>query len=195
MSRLRDDPVTVPGTGRGGSGVAFAAPTTLSAVRTACLLVLTAALLSGCGSSSSSTTTTAPPGPAAALGAGAKTLYRGSAGWAVVQQGSKAVALHLVGHVWKPDRTGAVHIAILGPLRPTGPQAQVAAEFTAPGDLAETALWVDGEELLAKGGGTTRKGTIYGTTAAPLDPGSHVAVAYGRTATTATAVAWTFRVV
>ena len=46
-----------------------------------------------------------------------------------------------------------------------------------------------------KGGGSPRTGTIYGAPAAPLAPGPHVAVAYGRTATAATAVAWTFRVV
>lgn len=158
------------------------------------LLALTFAL-AGCGGSPQETTTADPPGPAAAVGAGAKTLYRAGNGWAVVQQGSKAVALHLVGGAWRPDRTGVVHIRILGPLHPSARQAQVAAEISAPADLAETALWVDGEELLEKGGGTARNGTIYGTTSAPLDPGRHVAVAYGRTATSATAVAWTFRVV
>jgi hypothetical protein len=150
----------------------------------------------GCGGSphDAATTTVAPASPAATVGAGAKTLYRGSAGWAVVQQGSKAVALHLVDGGWRPDRSGAVHVSILGPHGTAPPQAQVAAEISAPTDLAESALWVDGEELLVKGGGTARKGTIYGTTSAPLDPGPHVAVAFGRTAVTATAVAWTFRV-
>jgi hypothetical protein len=164
-------------------------------VRPALTLLGVSLALAGCGSTEHVTTTSAPAGPAAAVGGGAKTLYRGSAGWAVVQQGSKAVALHLVNGTWRPDRSGAVHIRILGPLHPSARQAQVAAEISAQTDLAETALWVDGEELLVKGGGTARKGTIYGTTSAPLDPGPHVAVAYGRTATSATAVAWTFRVV
>jgi hypothetical protein len=88
-----------------------------------------------------------------------------------------------------------VHVRILGPERSATRQPQVAAEISAADDLAETGLWVDGEELLVKGGGSPQRGTIYGTTAAPLAPGPHVAVAYGRTATTATAVAWTFRVV
>jgi hypothetical protein len=164
-------------------------------VRPALTLIAVSLALAGCGGSSHSLTPPGPASPAAAVGGGAKTLYRGSAGWAVVQQGDKAVALHLVNGTWRPDRTGAVHIRILGPLHPSARQAQVAAEIAAPNDLAETALWVDGEELLVKGGGTARKGTIYGTTSAPLDPGPHVAVAYGRTATSATAVAWTFRVV
>jgi hypothetical protein len=157
--------------------------------------------LAGCGGASSPKATTgtvppsaAPPTPAAAVGAGAKTLYQGSAGWAVVQQGSHAVALHLVNGAWRPDRSGAVRVRILGPLHSAARQPQVAAEISAKSDLAETALWVDGQELLVKGGGTARTGTIYGTTSAPLDPGTHVAVAYGRTAIAATAVAWTFRV-
>ena len=165
-------------------------------MRLSLTLLAVALALAGCGGSSHDvTTTSAPSGPATAVGAGAKTLYRGSDGWAVVQQGSNAVALHLVGGAWRPDRSGAVRVRILGPQRSAATQPQVAAEISAPTDLAETALWVDGEELLEKGGGTTRKGTIYGTTSAPLDPGLHVAVAYGRTATSATAVAWTFRVV
>jgi len=158
------------------------------------LLAVTLAL-AGCGGSSHRATTAGPPGPAAAVGAGAKTLYRATNGWAVVQQGSKAVALRLVDGRWQPDRSGAVRVRILGLAHSAARQPQVAAEISAPDDLAETALWVDGEELLVNGGGTPRKGTIYGTTAAPLDPGPHVAVAYGRTAASATAVAWTFRVV
>jgi hypothetical protein len=166
-----------------------------SAVRTALSLIAVAAALTGCGSSQQAATTTSPATPAAAGGQQAKTLYQSTNGWAVVQQGSRAVALHLVEGAWRPDRTGAVHIEILGPRRVATSRPQVAAQISAPNELAETALWVDGEELLVKGGGTPRKGTIYGTTAAPLAPGRHVAVAYGRTATAATAVAWVFRVV
>jgi hypothetical protein len=139
-------------------------------------------------------TTAPPPGPAAAVGPGAKTLYQATNGWAVVQQGSKAVALRRVGDTWRPDKSGVVRIRILGPQRTAARQPQVAAEISARSDLAETGLWVDGQELLVKGGGTAQRATIYGTTSAPLDPGPHVAVAYGRTATSATAVAWTFRV-
>ena len=165
-------------------------------VAVALCIVALAIGMAGCGGSKHATTTAAtPPGPAAAVGPGAKTLYQSSNGWAVVQNGGKAVALHLVGGAWRPDRTGAVHVRILGPVRSATRQPQVAAEISAPTDLAETALWVDGEELLVKGGGSPRRGTIYGTTAAPLAPGAHVAVAYGRTAVAATAVAWTFRVV
>jgi hypothetical protein len=157
--------------------------------------VVLAVSLPGCGGSKHVATTTLPAGPASTVGVGAKTLYRSTNGWAVVQKGSTAVALHLVGSTWRPDRSGAVHVRILGPGASAARQPQVAAEISAKNDLAETALWVDGEELLVKGGGSPRKGTIYGTTAAPLAPGPHVAVAYGRTATAATAVAWTFRVV
>jgi hypothetical protein len=161
-------------------------------------LVVLAAALGGCGGSAkhaATSTSTTPAGPASVVGAGAKTLYQSSNGWAVVQRGGTAVALHLVGGAWRPDRTGAVRVQILGPQHSAASRPQVAAEISAKNDLAETALWVDGEELLVKGGGSPRRGTIYGTTAAPLAPGPHVAVAYGRTATAATAVAWTFRVV
>lgn len=164
-------------------------------MRSALSLVAVAAVLAGCGSSHLAATTTAPATPASAVGPHATTLYQSTNGWAVVQRGSTAVALHLVSGTWRPDRSGAVKIEILGPHRVATSQPQVAAQISAPNELAETALWVDGKELLVKGGGTPTKGTIYGTTSAPLAPGRHVAVAYGRTATAATAVAWAFRVV
>ena len=50
---------------------------------------------------------------------------------------------------------------------------QVAAALSAGDELAESALWVDGVELLEKGGGLTpTKGTIYGAPAAPLAKGT-----------------------
>jgi hypothetical protein len=169
-------------------------------MRLALALLAVTVVLAGCGGGVSHpitttvATTTAPAGPALSVGAGAKTLYE-SGGWAVVQRGSQAVALHLVGGTWRPDRTHVVKVEILGPGRLAIRQPQVAAQISASTDLFETGLWVDGEVLNVKGGGTPRKGTIYGTTTAPLTPGRHVAVAYGRTATSATAVAWVFRVV
>jgi hypothetical protein len=165
-------------------------------VRPALPLLAVTLALSGCGGSSqqAATTTAPPPPPAATVGPGAKTLYQATNGWAVVQEGPRAVALRLVDGTWRPDRSGAVRVKILGPLHTTTPRTQVAVEISARNSLAETGLWVDGQELLEKGGGTPRKGTIYGTTSKPLEPGAHVAVAYGRTATSATALAWTFRV-
>jgi hypothetical protein len=56
-------------------------------------------------------------------------------------------------------------------------------------------MWVDGKELVVKGGGlTATKGTIYGAPGAPLTKGTHVAVAYARTAEHAHAVLWMFGV-
>ena len=81
--------------------------------------------------------------------------------------------------------------------RPKGnpPIPQVAAALSAGGDLVESALWVDGVELLEKGGGLTpTSGTIYGAPATALTRGRHTAIAYARTATHALAVAWTFSV-
>lgn len=152
--------------------------------------------LAGCGGSSRhaasiattiADTTPQPPGHA---------LYAGGE-WAVSLSGGTATAYHLAGGTWRADRQGAVRIAILGPKRGAKAAAvpQVAVELSAPKPLVESGLWVDGEELQVKGGGLTpTKGTIYGAPLASLAKGTHTAVAYGRTATTASAVAWTFRV-
>lgn len=129
-------------------------------------------------------------------GSSVKPLYE-SGDWRVVVANGKATAEHRVDGKWQPDTTGAVHVSILGP-RPgaTAPATpQVAAELTAGSALVESGLWVDGTELQVQGGGLTpTKGTIYGAPQAPLARGTHLAVAYGRTAATAGAVAWTFRV-
>jgi hypothetical protein len=156
-------------------------------------LLALALIATACGSSSSSPSTTSQP---AAPGPG-QVVYQGSA-WAVVIDHGKAVAEHLVGGAWRPDTSGAVTVSILGPKpgskgNPRIPQ--VAAELTAKSDLAESALWVDGVELLEKGGGLSpTRGTLYGAPATPLARGKHTAIAYGRTATHGTAVAWTFSV-
>jgi hypothetical protein len=153
------------------------------------------AVSTSCGSMSSdetTTTTAAPPSPAAAVGG--HTLYRGGS-WAVVVTGGRAVALRLVGDAWKPDRSGRVKVSFLGPHAKSVAMPQVAATISAKSPLVESALWVDGVELLEKGGGLSPKnGTIYGAPAAALAPGKHLAVAYARTATAATAVARAFTV-
>jgi hypothetical protein len=151
--------------------------------------------LAACGGSKHAATTTTVPSPSGAVGAGAKTLYQGGK-WSVVLDGSKATVLHLRGGRWVADRSGTVKVEILGP-EPGATVAsipQVAAQITSPTDLVESALWVDGRELLEKGGGSPTRGTIYGAPARKLKPGSHLAVAYGRTAATGTAVAWRFSV-
>ena len=165
-------------------------------MRRLCLLALAAAL-AGCGGSSKEADTTTAPAtvgdPAAGAGGG-KTIYRGG-DWAVVVDGDQAVALHLAGGEWHPDRTRRVKVALLGPSAVSTPTPQVAAELTAPTHLVESGLWIDGVELLAKGGGLSpKRGTIYGAPDGKLAPGSHVAVAYARTATAATAVARAFSV-
>jgi hypothetical protein len=148
-------------------------------VRRAPIVLLAVLTLSACGGSSSHQTT----------------LYAGG-DWKVVVDGGQAQALQRVDGKWHADTSGRVKVSILGP-RGTAPRTpQVAAELSAGAPLVESGLWVDGTELLAKGGGLSpTQGTIYGAPAAPLSPGPHVAVAYGRTATHGTAVAWSFRVV
>ena len=157
------------------------------------LLLLPVLLLAACGGGKHAATTTTPP-KVPTPGPG-QVLYSNPP-WAVVVDADKATALHLVNNRWVPDRSGTVKIAILGPKGHAKPTPQVAAELSAKKPLVESALWVDGVELLEKGGGLTpTKGTIYGAPSAPLAKGKHVAVAYGRTADHASAVAWTFRVV
>jgi hypothetical protein len=148
-------------------------------------------LLAGCGGSKHDAVTTT--GPPALTGVG-HVLYQGSE-WAVAVQGAKATAYRLTGNRWVADRGGEPKIDILGP-KPGQTVAaipQVAFQVTGKTDIADTAMWVDGVEVPGKGGGLTpKRGTIYGAPGKPLKPGTHVAVAYGRTAVHATAVAWTF---
>jgi hypothetical protein len=179
-------------------------------------LVVVVALLAGCGggskTTSSTTTTTATvpgPNPAAAMRAlivkqpnlagKVTTLYDGG-NWSVVQSvrpgAAHAVAFRLVRNTWVPDQSDNVKIEILGPqpgaVAPKLPQ--VAIQFTASQPFVESALWVDGTELLEKGGGSPTRGTIYGAPAGVLKPGQHVAVGYARTNLTGTATAWIFKV-
>ena len=156
------------------------------------LAFLAVLALAGCGGHGSPAPRTpasaaAPPGPGT-------TLYAGG-DWAVVVDDAQATAFHRVGGTWKPDRSGAVKIRVLGPDGTVASIPQVAAELSAKAPLVESGMWVDGTELLAKGGGlTATRGTIYGAPAVPLAKGKHVAVAYGRTSGHATAVGWSFRV-
>jgi hypothetical protein len=154
-----------------------------------CLLAV-ALIAAGCGSSKAKPSEPARPGPG-------QVVYRGTE-WAVVLEDGKASAQRLVGDTWRRAQQGTVRIRILGP-KPgsTGNPAtpQVAAELSAGNQLAESALWVDGVELLEKGGGLSpTRGTIYGAPASPLGKGRHTAIAYARTATHAFAVAWSFSV-
>jgi len=119
-------------------------------------------------------------------------LYDGG-DWRVTLQGGKAEVRHLVDGKWVVAPAG-VQIQILGPkpneVAPNPPQVAVSIKSNAP--LKELFLWVDGNRLIEKGGGTATNFTMYGAPNA-LDEGSHTAVAYARTATGGSAVAWEFR--
>lgn len=165
----------------------------LPVVRRAALLVPLLLLASACGTKTS--TSGLPKVPSIVLGPGGKTLYNGG-DWAVVTRGSRVAVAQLVAGGWKIDTSGKVKITILGPKRTASTTPQVAAEFKAPAHLVETGLWIDGKELLEKGGGLTPTDvTIYGASDRKLAKGTHVAIAYGRTATSGAAVRWTFHVV
>ncbi len=148
-------------------------------MKRAVLLLATGVLLAGCGGS----------------GSKVETLYSGG-DWTVDLNGGKAEVQHYVNGKWVVDRSGSVKIEILGP-KPgetlTGNPPQVAITMHSKTPLVESALWLDGNRLLEKGGGTPTNGTIYGAPPNALDPGTHVAVGYARTATTGTAVAWVFQ--
>jgi hypothetical protein len=145
-----------------------------------------AALAAGCGSKDAAPTNVL---------AGGKTLYE-SGDWAVVAKGAHAVAAHRRDGRWEPAPAGGLSIRVLGPAagRKAARVPQVAAELSASTPLVESALWLDGAELPVKGGGSATRGTIYSAPAARLAQGRHVAIAYARTETKATAVAWTFSV-
>ena len=173
-------------------------------------LLLSVGLLAGCGGAGTpktATTTPATPGPAAAMAglirsdpalAGTVKVLFVSSGWSLVQSISPtsavAIPFHLVGGRWRADRVKGVEISILGPNpgQHVAPIPQVAMEITARAPFVESALWVDGVMLEAKGGGSPTNGTIYGAPTRALAKGSHVAVGYARTATRAGAVAWRF---
>jgi hypothetical protein len=173
-------------------------------------------VLAGCGGggkqAATTTTTTAAPKPPPVADAmrtflrsrpqfagTVKTLYEGPE-WGVVQakRGTRvlAVAFHYTGGRWRPDTSHKVTIEILGPnpgsTQPVEPQVAVVIKSRAP--LRETALWVDGKELLEKGGGKPTNAQIYGAPDRRLARGLHVAVGFGHSDVHATAVAWTFRV-
>jgi hypothetical protein len=136
-------------------------------------------LLAGCGGS----------------GSKAETLYSGG-DWVVTLENGKAQVRHRENGKWTVDTSGGVKLEILGP-KPgeasTANPPQVAITMHSKTPLVESALWVDGNALIVKGGGTPTNGTIYG---APLklSSGKHTAVGYARTAFTGSAVAWTFTV-
>jgi hypothetical protein len=157
------------------------------------LVVLAAGCGGGGGGGTGSRTGTAGAGTSGGVPEKLETLYSG-AGWTVVLDHGKAEVFHFTSGGWKVDRSHGVTIEILGP-RPgeklVANPPQVAITMHAKTPLVESALWVDGNRLLEKGGGTPTNGTIYG---APLklSPGMHTAVGYARTQFSGSAVAWTF---
>jgi len=177
--------------------------------------ILAVAALAGCGGSkttSSTTTTAAAPVPSAiaamralaaaqpALAGKLTKLYEGGP-WAVFQTRSgasaHAIVLELLRGKWREDTTHGVKITILGPQPGTTALKipQIAIGFKSTGaPFVESALWVDGNELLEKGGGTPTDGDIYGAPTTALRPGTHVAVGYARSDRSGAAVAWVFHV-
>jgi hypothetical protein len=158
-------------------------------VRRAALLVAVV-VLAGCGGSGSTSTSADAPPPHKG-----ETLFT-SNGWTITLDGAKPTLWRYVGDKWVVDNSHAVKINVLGPkpnqVAPNPPQVAITMQSKQP--LVESALWVDDLHLFEKGGGSRTNGTIYGAPANPLDPGTHVAVGYARTAFGGTVVAWEFRI-
>jgi hypothetical protein len=156
------------------------------------LLPLVLASCGGGGGTAAPPATTVDAGPASLLGSGARALYAGG-DWAVVEKGARVRVAHRVAGRWVLQGSTNVVLEILGP-RPgqrVGSVSQVAFEAKAKQPLVETGIWVDGNELATKGGGTPTEGSIYGGTP-KLAPGTHRAVAYARSDEAAAATTWTF---
>jgi hypothetical protein len=158
------------------------------------LLVLTVAL-GACGggskhaatTSTTTTTTATVPDPGTAMAALIKqhaavkgvvrTLYLTPA-WAVVESvgpaRATALAFRLENGTWVADRSGKVKLQILGPQAASTTTAKpaVALKFMTTSPSIESALWIDGSELVERGGGTPTRGTISGSPLHPLAPGS-----------------------
>jgi hypothetical protein len=152
------------------------------------VLVLVVVVLAGCGGGGGGKEETLHTSQA-------EVLYT-SNGWMVTLDGDKATLYQHVGDKWVVDNSHAVKIEVLGPepnqVAPNPPQVAIAMRSKQP--LVESALWVDDLHLFEKGGGSPTNGTIYGAPANPLEPGTHVAVGYARTASGGSVVAWKFRV-
>jgi hypothetical protein len=156
-------------------------------------IILLVLPLAACGSHKAAAPPKAPPSPAHLI-PGGKVLYAGG-DWAVVTKGTTAIAAHLVNGAWRADRSGKVTLHILAPHGKSASTPQVAVEMKASSHLIEEGLWVDGHELIEKGGGLTPENvTVYGAPDKTLTKGLHTAIAYGRTDTHGTAIAWTFTV-
>ena len=110
------------------------------------LLLLLVLLLAACGGGKHAATTTVASVPTPGPG----TVLYSNPPWAVVLDGDKATALHLVHNTWVPDTSGKVKITVLGPKGVARPTPQVAAELSAKAPLVESALWGDGVELLVE---------------------------------------------
>jgi hypothetical protein len=151
--------------------------------RLALLVVLV--LVAGCGSGGGD-------------GGGGKPgrAFYSAGGWTITLDHGKPTLYHYVGNKWVVDRSRAVKIEILGPdpnqVAPNPPQIAIA--MRAKQALMDYATWIDDLRIFEKGGGSPTNYTIYGAPANPLDPGTHTAVGYARTASGGTVVAWTFTV-
>jgi hypothetical protein len=109
-----------------------------------------------------------------------------------------ATALRLEEGAWKLELGGPVQLEALvpdpGEVERRG-GAQLAAGIKADAAVAEGGLWLDGESVPGKSGGTDERNiTIFSDPVEGLARGPHAVVAFASTAYDASALAWMFTV-
>jgi hypothetical protein len=97
---------------------------------------------------------------------------------------------------WKLELGGIIITGFVPePLQVAKPDTSIASNVGAAGDLSELHMWLDGRPLRVRNEGETPfTAELAATPAAPLEPGTHVAVTFAATSETATAIAWPFTV-
>jgi hypothetical protein len=184
---------------------------TRSWLLSAVVLVGVGFVLAGCGTKhpkALAVTTTTPTSTLPDLHAAVKAIY-GSAyanplynerPWAVVQIGrganAKAVVFHDTDGKWIVDTSGQPAISILGPKPGSlqSPITQYAITMKAKAPILRSGIWLDGELLESKIGGSPKDYTLYTKPPLALNRGVHRLVGFAGTAAHGSAVTWTYRV-
>jgi hypothetical protein len=106
-----------------------------------------------------------------------------------------AAALRFEGRAWKIELTNRV---LIEPLRPEpgerlARRTQLAAQIDAARPIEEAGLWLDGDALRTRGGGTSSHSQTMFAESGRLATGPHFVIAFASAGNDAAALAWTFR--
>jgi hypothetical protein len=122
-----------------------------------------------------------------------------TARWAVAEvagrRGAYAAALRLEPEGWRLELRGPIRIR---PLRPDPNEtvsgvSQLAAEATGPSALGDLGIWLDGQAVPGKYGGTSSKRLTLFTQPGQIEPGRHSVAIFVSAGGSAAAFAWSFR--